>query len=599
MRVWSSRRGNRAKQVRGGVLRVEALEAREVPSGTPVWGSFGHDDHHTGLAVVASQSLDVIRWQTPVDVTLSGTHVGSPLITANNTVVVTVKTGSGAFRVEGHRGSDGSLLWTQSTDYVLPPDGNEYFSAVLTPTNRLYYPGAGGTVYYCDNPDQPGATKTGQLAFYGIANYDHSLDSKVYIKTPLTADNAGNIYFGFAVSGSTSLNLRSGIARMTPGGSGAWIGGARIAGTPAINTTANNAAPALSNDESTIYVVAVSSSSSKAVLAALDSSTLKPKARVTLHDPLAGGDPDVYPESSATPMVGPDGDVYFGVLENPYPENNDRGWMLHFSADLTQTKTPGAFGWDDTGSVVPRTMVPSYTGSSAYLLMTKYNNYAGIGSGDGVNKIAVLDPNATMTDPVTGATVMKEVLTIKGVTPDPYYVQHGYPNAVREWCINAAAVDPFTKSVLANSEDGSLYRWDLTTNTFTQSIKLTSGVGEAYTPTAVGADGTVYAINRGVLFAVQAAAAGPGALRAAAGLSLAHAARLVPSASTLTPEPAPAGGTPDMGVAVRLTEPAGGGATGRAAAGLVHGPGQTAGTAAPPMPGADEALANRSVFDAF
>jgi hypothetical protein len=33
-------------------------------------------------------------------------------------------------------------------------------------------------------------------------------------------------------------------------------------------------------------------------------------------------------------------------------------------------------------------------------------------------------------------------------------------------------------------------------------VTLTSGVGEAYTPTAIGADGTVYAINNSILFAV-------------------------------------------------------------------------------------------------
>src|SRR6202040_3115826 len=109
------------------------------------------------------------------------------------------------------------------------------------------------------------------------------------------------------------------------------------------------------------------------------------------------------------------GDVYFGVLEDPFPANNDRGWMLHFSGDLTQTKTPGAFGWDDTASVVPAFMVPSYQGTSSYLLMTKYNDYASDG-GTGVNNIAILDPNASMTDPITGATVMKEVLTIAGQT---------------------------------------------------------------------------------------------------------------------------------------------------------------------------------------
>jgi hypothetical protein len=56
--------------------------------------------------------------------------------------------------------------------------------------------------------------------------------------------------------------------------------------------------------------------------------------------------------------------------------------------------------------------------------------------------------------------------------------------------------------VLANSEDGVLYRWDLTTNTLSEQVVLTAGLGEAYTPTLIGADGTVYAINNGTLFAV-------------------------------------------------------------------------------------------------
>jgi hypothetical protein len=140
-------------------------------------------------------------------------------------------------------------------------------------------------------------------------------------------------------------------------------------------------------------------------------------------------------------------------------------------------------------------MVASYTGTSSYLLMTKYNNYVGVGSGNGQNKIAILDPNATETDPITGITVMKEVLTILGPTPNP-------PEGVKEWCINSAAVDIPGKSILANSEDGNLYRWDLTTNTLSQVVALTAGIGEAYTPTVIGVDGTVYAINDAILFAV-------------------------------------------------------------------------------------------------
>jgi hypothetical protein len=172
--------------------------------------------------------------------------------------------------------------------------------------------------------------------------------------------------------------------------------------------------------------------------------------------------------------------------------------LLHFDATLAQSKTPGSFGWDDTASIVPAAMVPGYTGSSTYLITTKYNNYGRTGSGDSRNKVAVLDPNATQADSITPAvTVMKEVQTVLGLTPDP-----AYPGGVKEWCINTAAVDPFTKSILVNSEDGYLYRWDMASNKLSQSVKLTSGLGESYTPTAVGADGTVYAINNAVLFAV-------------------------------------------------------------------------------------------------
>ena len=56
--------------------------------------------------------------------------------------------------------------------------------------------------------------------------------------------------------------------------------------------------------------------------------------------------------------------------------------------------------------------------------------------------------------------------------------------------------------MLANSEDGKLYRWDLTSNTLSETFTLTPGIGEAYTPTLIGVDGTVYAINNAILFAI-------------------------------------------------------------------------------------------------
>jgi hypothetical protein len=187
-------------------------------------------------------------------------------------------------------------------------------------------------------------------------------------------------------------------------------------------------------------------------------------------------------------------------LESQFPAHNARGWLLQFDALLNSAGAPGSFGWDVSPSVIPATMVTSYSGSSTYLLALKYNNYDGVGTGDGLNKLAVLDPRATQADPIIpSVTVMHEVLTILGPTLDA-----GSATARREWCINTMAADPARKSMLANNEDGILYRWDLTNNTLSQSIRLTSGLGQAYTPTVVGADGAVYAISNATLFSVRA-----------------------------------------------------------------------------------------------
>jgi len=56
--------------------------------------------------------------------------------------------------------------------------------------------------------------------------------------------------------------------------------------------------------------------------------------------------------------------------------------------------------------------------------------------------------------------------------------------------------------VIANAEDGYTYRWDLTTNTFSEMLNLNQLIGEAYTPTLIGPDGTIYAINDTTLYAI-------------------------------------------------------------------------------------------------
>jgi hypothetical protein len=191
--------------------------------------------------------------------------------------------------------------------------------------------------------------------------------------------------------------------------------------------------------------------------------------------------------------------VFYGVLEATFPTHNARGWLLQFDALLNPVGVPGSFGWDVSPSVIPASMVPSYGGTSTYLLAQKYNNYAGVGTGDGLNRLAVLDPKASQADPIVpGVQVMREVMTIVGPTLDGVT-----PTSRREWCINTMAADPQRRSILANNEDGVLYRWDLATNTLSQNVRLNTGLGQAYTPTLVGADGGVYAISNATLYAIR------------------------------------------------------------------------------------------------
>jgi hypothetical protein len=475
------------------------------------WNGFAHDSQHSADSPVAADSLNEILWTTPIDLEpptggFLAAHYGSPMITAADTVIVPVKIGATeGFRVDARDATDGSLIWTLPTDYILPQSSEiPVFGPALTSTPVLYFPGLGGTVYFVDHPDTAcsGVNCPGQLAFYGIKNYKkHSkkFAASVIIDTPLTADSAGNIYFGFQVvkkSGtlhdSHNKKLASGIARIDSSGKGSWIAVTKAAGDKSMTGVSLNCAPALSSDGTTLYVAV--SNGNAGYLVALNSTTLKPIARVRLKDPDSGDDAELTASSTASPTVGPDGDVYYGVLENPCCENHHRGWLLHFNADLSQMKTPGAFGFDTTPSIVSASAIPSYSGKSSYLLATKYNNYTNWG-GDGLNKVAVLDPNATETDPVTGLSVMNEVETVLGPTPDG-------DEGVKEWCINSAAVDPATGSIMVNSEDGNLYRWNLAANTLSQMQTLTTGYDEAYTPTAIGVDGTVYAIQDGILFAV-------------------------------------------------------------------------------------------------
>jgi hypothetical protein len=486
-----------------------------TPVNGPAWFSYGHDAQHTAVSAIASQNLGHVSWSSAVDLapqyTQSGallTHYGSPVVTPHNTVVIPVKTGAtSGYRVEGRVGQTGALVWSANTGYVTPPHNwLPPYNVLLTAQGHLYAPDSGGRLWRREDADAA-ASASAMHVFYGAAAYSANpgaFDVTVFINTPLTADAQGNVFFGFQVTGANPAGLVSGIARVAPDGTGTWVSAAVAAGDATIDKPAMNCAPAVSHDGSTVYI-AVNNNAGAGVtqwgyLLALDSTTLATKARAELIDPNLGSRAWVGDDGTAAPVVGTDGRVFYGVLEANFPSHNARGWLLQFDTALNPAGVPGSFGWDVSPSVIPASMVPSYNGASAYLLALKYNNYEGAGTGDGLNKLAVLDPTTSQADFIIPAVqVMREVMTILGPTLDA-----GSATARREWCINTMAADPQRGSILANNEDGVLYRWDLSSNTLTQSIQLTSGLGQAYTPTLVGADGAVYAISNATLFSVRA-----------------------------------------------------------------------------------------------
>jgi hypothetical protein len=498
----------------GAAAMVLALWLCPAASGAAVeWAGFAGNAQHTAVARTPAQPFDRIRWRASVDLTpnLFGTalliHYGSPMITAANTVLVPTRVSDKAgYRVVAYSGRSGARRWSLGTDYRPPAFTGGTFGAwtpplpaALTSDTALAVAGAGGTVLVRRHANlAAGAVR--RVVFYGAPSWRAhraAYDKAVQITTPLTAGPGGSLYFGFTVTGATPAHLSSGIARIGPDGRATWITAAAAAGRSAVNGVAMNCAPALSPSGTTVYITVTSPN--RGILVGLDAATLKPRFHVVLRDPVSGQPAFISTSSSASPTVGPDGDVYYGVLENPFPNHGDRGWLLHYDATLTRAKTPGSFGWDNTVSVLPASAAPRYHGTSPYLLVSKYNNYLGIGPhGDGRNRVAVLDPRASQKDPYANTRVMKAVQTVLSPVHEP-----GTPAGARyEWCINSAVVDPADDSVIVNSEAGILYRWDLSRNVLAESVRLNAPRPEAYTPTLIGPDGTVYAINNATLYAI-------------------------------------------------------------------------------------------------
>jgi hypothetical protein len=212
----------------------------------------------------------------------------------------------------------------------------------------------------------------------------------------------------------------------------------------------------------------------------------------------------VLDDSSSSPVVAPDGSVYYGAYSR---YNFDQGHIMHFDAKGNYLNAY-PFGWDTTPAV--------YVRGGTFSLITKDNHYNGVGSycdddticpsmdrtmtspdNPEVYRITQLNPDLTI-DWTSIATNQQSCTRDAGgnvtcVTDHP----HGF-----EWCVNAPAVDA-NGTVYVNSEDGWLYKIPQPKSPVqADRIFQQQALGAAYTPASLGTDGKVYSQNSGHLFVI-------------------------------------------------------------------------------------------------
>jgi hypothetical protein len=301
-----------------------------------------------------------------------------------------------------------------------------------------------------------------------------------------------------------------------------------------------NAAPALSPDGSTIYIITRAHFVTRYNYLVAVNSDLTPKWDSSLRDrlndgcgvPVAQGgqlepngvpngcrvganygvDPQtnrpgagrVLDDESSSPAVAPDGSIYFGAYTS---YNYFQGHLMHFDANGNFLNSYG-FGWDTTPAF--------FVHDGTFSVITKDNHY-----GDSA-AYCFNDPFWCNADRNTVSPDYPEAYYITQLSPD-LKVEWQYRSTNQqscsrdannnvtcvttgdhtpgfEWCVNAPAVDS-NGTVFVNSEDGWLYAIGQG-GKVKDKIFQQLAVGAAYTPASLGTDGKIYSQNSGHLFVI-------------------------------------------------------------------------------------------------
>ena len=443
---------------------------------------------------------------------------------------------------------NGSLTarWAAESDWHPVPPGSARFEPVFhaaLANGFLYMPGAGGTVLEIDR-------STGLLR-RRLGGFSPGLDSQTYVVSPISADGDGTLYYNTLTLSSQNPwatdSLGAWLVKITPGGAASRVSyhdlvpGAPEPADLCLSTFPNdqqpwppsptavapsvpcgsqrpgiNVAPAVAPD-GTIYTVSRTHLNSRWGWLVAVHPDLSPKWATSLRNrfsdgcnvllvsngqpsgcregALTGVDPAdnepgsgaVNDNSTASPVVAPDGSIYYGAYSR---YNHSQGHLARFSAS-GEFLSGYKFGWDVTPAI--------WVHDGTFSVITKENRYEGtgarvIGDEEGYD-ITQLSPDLHVEwqyrSTNTQSCERKPDGTLECVDDHP----RGF-----EWCVNALAVDA-RGVVYVNSEDGNLYAIDQG-GALRERIFLQLALGAAYTPLSLGSDGRIYTQNAGHLFVV-------------------------------------------------------------------------------------------------
>jgi hypothetical protein len=557
-----SRMGGRRKAPALAVLSfgvLAAAEARAADPGTD-WPQFGRTAQHTGASAVTAQPLEAIRADVVYDPFVDAmkaesdgdllAHYAAPLADETG-VYMAFKSGtfttfgdwSGiTWSVKKLAGIAGRLdvVWSFDTDWKPEPLMVAGWEPMFQPAlsgDAIWVPGLGGTVIRVSK-------ETGAAA--GRINPFPNVDPSRYVAGGLAVGPDGSVVYDVLTPiDDFNPTAQGWLVRIAPGGAvsladfATLVPQAPAATDPCQLSFASsqrpwppspdavpptfpcgpqrpgiNVVPAIAPDgtiytmsrannaDRYAYLVAVGPDLTPAWAASLRN-ILSDGCGVLLHnddtnlgcrsnartgvDPATNDRPAgrVNDAGTASPVVLPDGSVLYGAYTS---YNFARGHLFKFSGTGGVLATYD-FGWDVTPAVRPH--------DGTYSVLLKDNHYASPDGSDFYD-VTSLDANLQPEWSFRATNTESCVRPPRG----PITCVDDHPNGF-EWCVNQPAIDASAR-VYLNSEDGTLYAFDAD-GSVAGSLFLDTALGAAYTPVAIGPDGTVWAQNDGHLFAVGAA----------------------------------------------------------------------------------------------